>query len=132
MSRPHRQFVSAWWQKCGESVTGPKMAECHPYNGRNLTMATSSHARYLPFSSPPRFRGAGVARAVLEAGMGCAVLLVLARLIGTSGEVGRAVAGMLSACAVIWLWAWPAWNLETITGHWYVRLLLGTVRAVLV
>ncbi len=91
-----------------------------------------------PFQTPasasrsfaPR-RGAGV-RTLLEAGLGCALLMVLAGLLQRfGGGVGVAVANLPLFLSLFWLVAWPAWRLRPIERRrWWARTGLALSRAV--
>lgn len=83
-----------------------------------------------PFA--PR-RGAGV-RTLLEAGLGCALLMVFARLLQVTGSgMGSTVANLSLFLSLFWLVAWPAWRLRPIRRQlWWVRIGLGLSRAVAV
>ena len=78
-------------------------------------------------------RGAGV-RTLLEAGLGCALLMVFARLLQVTGSgMGSTVANLSLFLSLFWLVAWPAWRLRPIRRQlWWVRIGLGLSRAVAV
>jgi signal transduction histidine kinase len=96
-------------------------------------MSTDSQApASTPWSLAPR-RGATL-RTLLETGLGCAILMLFARLFRGSGSgVGAIVGDLPLFLSLVWLTAWPAWRLRPIERRrWWARIGLGFLRAVAV
>lgn len=93
-------------------------------------MKTPFRPTALPgWSFAPR-RGA-VLDTLLEAGIGCALLMALARVLeGAGSAAGAVVANLSQFLSLFWLVAWPAWRLRSIESRgWWIRIELGLLRA---
>jgi signal transduction histidine kinase len=94
-------------------------------------MTDSQPAASTTWSPGPR-RGATL-RTLLEAGFGCALLMVFARLLqGPGSGFGAVVANLPLVLSLFWLVAWPAWRLRPVEGRHWQAIGLGLVCAVAV